>query len=119
VTVSSTELARLRARFEGCRARLVTNRRSAEVEHELEQAIGLRIKWVDCAQPRRLNATKLAVRHGAVQLILVATSFVGHAVDNALKLPCRRAKVPFIPVENGSAQACLLALRTFMLHERR
>jgi hypothetical protein len=119
VTVSRSDLDRLRARFKGHQTQLVTNRRNVEVEGKLERLLELHVEWIDSSKPRQLGAARQAIHHGGCELVLVATGFVGHDVDSMLKSACKLAKSPFISVRKGSISACLRALKAFEQCERR
>lgn len=109
----------LRARLEDHRVFLVTNRRAVDVECELRARVGLRVTWVDSTHPRQLDAARSTVRQGACELVLVATAFVGHDVDMILKSACKQAEIPFLAVNKGGLQACILALMSFVSRKPR
>lgn len=115
----SPRLPQLRTRFDGRRALFISNRRECAIERKLRDCLGLRVTWVDSTHPRRLHAARKTVQRRGCDLILVATSFVGHDVDATLKPVCKRNNIPYVIVRKGSINACLGALATFAARDHR
>jgi hypothetical protein len=108
-------ILRLRPFIEGQRVLLVSDRRKAAVEDELRERLGLEVTWIDSKRPRKLQSAQAGVSAGSCDLVLVATSFVGHNVDRLLKPACKQRGIPFLAAKKGRLLSYVTALATWAL----
>jgi hypothetical protein len=101
--------ARVRPHVDGKRAILVTNRASPDLEAELHAKLGLQVDTID-ATPRRVQSACERIANGTYHLVLSATGFQDHAVDEQVARAARTGSVPLIRADRSRPAACARAI---------
>ncbi|MCC7397873.1 MAG: hypothetical protein IT455_12480 [Planctomycetes bacterium] len=109
-TADELRAARLRPFTVGKRVLFVSNRHDPDRNQRLLDLLGFASIDSCVAEPSRVDAKAGSVRNGTYQLVLAATGFLPHKVDNSLKEACRACDVPYVRVNRGRPQQCLLHL---------
>lgn len=101
---------RVRGVTAGKRSVFVSNRRDPDLQARLQEAFDF--KSLDCriAEPRRVQQLGEAIEDGQYDLVLGATGFQSHTLDNVLARACRSAGVHYVRVNHGRPLTCLRAV---------
>ena len=98
------------ARTRGRRAVFVTNRNDPELQQRLSDACAFgALDWAE-SEPRRIDAVADAIASKRYDLVIAATGFLNHTVDEKLSRACRGAGVPYVRANRGRVAACMRAL---------
>jgi hypothetical protein len=98
------------ARTRGRRAVFVTNRNDPELQRRLSDACAFgALDWAE-SEPRRIDAVADAIASKRYDLVIAATGFLNHTVDEKLSRACRGAGVPYVRANRGRVGACMRAL---------
>ncbi len=110
VSLPSDLVERVRTVTVGKRSVFVSNRRDPDLQACLQDAFGF--KTLDCriAEPRRVEQLGEAIEDGQYDLVLGATGFQSHTLDNVLARACRSAGVHYVRVNHGRPLTCLRAV---------
>lgn len=103
----------------GKRVLFVGNREDSKLQTELEKALGCKVTMKNCNTTREKAIVDGVTAH-RFDLVLVATSFVGHGVSNGVARKAKAEGLPCVRVSKGRTAATVRALaRAFNLSEHR
>jgi hypothetical protein len=105
----SALIHRVRLEVGGKTALFVSNRPDPKLEQVLEEALGVDLDWCE-HRPRRVQAAAERIRHRRYGLIIVATGFVGHDVDQILSRAAGSVGVPYIRADRGRVLGTIRAI---------
>jgi hypothetical protein len=99
----------IRDRLPGARALFVSNRQDPVLRAALTELLGFDIHWCTI-EPRRVAAAGDAIRRRRFDVVLSATGFQNHSVDQALARAAESVSVRYVRVNRGRPAACVRAL---------
>jgi hypothetical protein len=99
-----------RALVEGWSAIFVGNREDVELQQTLERALGLELDWRVVNHPRQIQSAADRIRQSRVDLVLLATGFIDHSSESALRDAAVASGTPVLRVGKGRLQACATAI---------
>ena len=100
----------VRERIAGQRVVVVTNRKDKALKRELEDALGVKIKWVVAEGPRKVGSLVKSIKSGSVDVVLACTGWIKHKVDGTIAPEARKAGTLYVRVDKGRPLAVLMAL---------
>ncbi len=99
----------LRARLAGERAVFVTNRSDPALGALIADAFGLQLEVVD-ASTRRIQALQASLTAGGTDLVILATGFLAHTHEHAIRRAAESAEVRVVRAYKGRLAAVRRAL---------
>ncbi len=99
----------VRKRTSGSKVLVFSNRADPELSSRLEKLLGITITWC-ITNIRKVQAQAHRMVLKGYDMILSLTGFQAHSIDS---LCCKNAKavgVPYVRVNRGRPQTCLLAI---------
>lgn len=96
-------IRRVRAALAGKRVLVVSNRKDPQLKKTLEDALGVRVKWVAIptgGRAKTRSATE-SISRGTYDVIIALTGFMKHATGNALRAAAQRGSANYIAAGRG------------------
>lgn len=104
-------VAEARARVEGKRTLVVSNREDPHLKRHLSEGLGIRITdWAQVDKPAAAAAKATAIRQGSYDLVIMATGFISHSDEPAIREACLAASIPYVRAGKCRLVGCAIAI---------
>lgn len=104
-------VAEARARVEGKRTLVVSNREDPHLKRHLSEGLGVRITdWAQVDKPAAAAAKAMAIRQGSYDLVIMATGFISHSDEPAIREACIAAGIPYVRAGKCRLVGCAIAI---------
>lgn len=100
----------------GKRVLFMADRKNPENEERIEAALGAAsIEWgiFETRSPRFVSSLCESIELGRFDIVLGAIGFMGHSTNASLSNACKKADIPYVPVQKGRVGAVLRALERY------